>query len=298
MTIKQSLVWANKKLKPLRRADYYDTPTLDAEILLAFTLKKPKEFLYAHPEKKLTAGQFLKFKKLVARRAKHEPIAYITGHKFFYGLNFYVDRNVPIPRPETELLAEETIKKIQNTKYKIQDALIVDVGAGSGAIAITLARHLPGAKIFAAEISPDALAVARKNARRHGVAITFLRGNLLQPLIEKLDSQSSNFKSLIVVANLPYLTTKQWQCAQPEIKKYEPRTALAGGKDGLKYYKKLLKQIKLLITNYKLPITSIFEIDPSQTESITKLIRAHFPAARPEIKKDLAGRDRIVISDI
>ena len=302
MTIKQSLIWANKKLLLLKRAGHNDTPLLDAEILLSFVIKKPKEFLYAHPEKKITAAQFLKFKKLITRRARHEPVAYITGHKFFYGLDFFVDKNVLIPRPETETLVLAAINRKSNRH-------IIDVGTGSGAIAISLAKNLPNAKIFATEISPNAFSIARKNALHHKTKINFLRGDLLEPLMTILSRNSSReaalkarpygrYSKLIIVANLPYLTTRQWQKTQPEIKKYEPRLALDGGPDGLKYYKRLLQQIKLLITRYSLLVTSIIEIDPSQKKSITKIIKRHFPAAKIEIKKDLARRDRVVIIKI
>lgn len=284
MTIKQSLIWAIKFFKKSKNI----SPALDAEILLAFTLKKPKEFLYAHSEKKITAAQFSKFKKIIARRAKHEPIAYIIGHKYFYDLDFFVNKRVLIPRPETEILVENTINK--------NPTAIIDVGTGSGAIAVSLAHRLPNAKIFATEISSAALKVAQKNISHHKVAVTLLCGNLLKPLLKK--SKITNFKSLTIAANLPYLTTNQWKKTQPEIKKYEPRQALDGGADGLKYYRELLQQLELLITGHRLSITSFFEIDPSQKKSITKLIKRRFPAAKIEIKKDLAGRDRLVIFEI
>lgn len=295
MTIRHALIWATNFLKKTK----ISSPALDAEILLDFTLKKSKEFLYAHPEKNLTTTQSRLFKNLVARRAKHEPVAYLTGQKSFSGLDFFVDKNVLIPRPETETLVEEAIKKILNTKYKIPNTSIVDVGTGSGAIAVTLARRLPNTKIFATEISSAALKVARKNARRHKVAVTFLCGNLLQPFLN-LKSKILNLKSLVIVANLPY-GWKAWKntsSAETAGLKFEPQIALFTGKNGLELYEKLLKQINLLIANYQLPITSIFEIDPRQTKLITKLIRATFPTAKIEIKKDLAGRDRIVILKI
>jgi release factor glutamine methyltransferase len=293
MTIKQSLVWATKILKKTKIL----SPALDAEILLAFTIKKPKEFLFSHPEKKLTGKELVKFKNLIARRARREPVAYITGHKYFYGLDFFVNRNVLIPRPETELLIKETNNQL-NSQFSTLNSLIIDVGTGSGAIAVTLARHLPGAKIFATEISPGAIKVTQKNIQHHKTGVTLLRGNLLYPIIQKLKSQFSDLNSLIIVANLPYLKTAQWRKTQPEIKKYEPRAALDGGPDGLKYYKQLLNQIKLLVTRYSLPVTSIFEIDPSQVKPITKLIHHHFPDAKIQMKKDLAGRDRLVIFKI
>ncbi len=294
MTIKQSIVWAIKILKKSKTL----SPSLDAEILLSFVIKKPREFLYAHSEKKLTAAQLLKFKKLIARRAKHEPIAYITGLKEFFGLDFFVNKNVLIPRPETEILVEEVLRKIQNTKYKIQDTSIVDVGTGSGAIAIALARRLPNAKIFATEISSGAMEVARKNIKHHEAAVTLIHGDLLKPVIRKIENCKLKIENLLIVANLPYLTTRQWQKTQPEIKKYEPRTALDGGTDGLNYYRELLQQIEFLVTHYSSPITSIFEIDPSQKKSITKLIKRRFPSAKIKIKQDLSGRNRIAIFEI
>ncbi len=298
MTIKQSLIWATKIIKKSKVL----SPALDAEIILAFAIKKPKEFLYAHSEKKLTVRQFNKLKKLVARRAKHEPVAYLTGHKYFYGLDFFVNKHVLIPRPETETLIEETLKyKISNLK-----SAIIDVGTGSGAIAITLAHYLPKTKIFATEISFGALAVARKNAHKHKAKITFLHGNLLQPFLN-LKSKILNppageagLKSLVIVANLPY-GWKAWKnksSAKTTGLKFEPQIALFTGKNGLELYEKLLEQIKLLITRYSLPITSLFEIDPRQTKLITKLIKHDFPSAKIEIKKDLAGRDRVVIIKI
>ncbi len=283
MTNLEAINWATGKLKKNK----ITSPALDAEILLALAIKKPKEFFFSHPERKLTASQLAKFKKIIARRAKHEPTAYIIGQKCFYGLDFFVDKNVLIPRPETEMLVENII----NQKL----SAIIDVGTGSGAIAISLAKNIPGAKVFATEISPSAIKLAKKNIKHHKVAVELLRGNLLAPIFKKI----INLKSLVVAANLPYLTTIQWRRTPPEIKKYEPRTALDGGKDGLKYYRKLLEQIKNLKNeNHELQITILFEIDPSQTKSIAKLIRAIFLAAKIEIKKDLAGRDRLVIFKI
>jgi len=192
---------------------------------------------------------------------------------------------------------EETIK---NAKYQMPNTKtwIVDVGTGSGCIAISLAYHLPNAKIFATEISSGALKVAKKNAQRHKVAITFLRGNLLEPFIKKFASHLHQNSHVIITANLPYLATRQWQKTQPEIKKYEPRLALDGGPDGLKYHRTLFQQIKLLVTGYRLLVACLLEIDPSQTKHITKLIKHSFPSAKIQIKKDLAGRDRVVIFNI
>ncbi|MFH1226121.1 MAG: HemK/PrmC family methyltransferase, partial [bacterium] len=144
MNIKKILKQAAEKLKAAK----IDSAFLDADILLAFTLKKPKEFLYSYPEKKLTKNQLAKFNQLINRRAKREPVAYLINRKEFYGLDFYVDKNVLIPRPLTETLVEEIIKKVKNKKV-----VIADIGTGSGCIAITLKKHLPQATIYAIDIS-------------------------------------------------------------------------------------------------------------------------------------------------
>jgi len=296
MTIKQALLWGIKKLKPTERASHGDIAASDAEILLAFALKKPKEFLYTHPEKKITPEQLGIFKHLITHRARHEPVAYLINQKEFFGLDFYVDKNVLIPRPETEILVEEAIRICEQLTINNKQLTIVDIGTGSGCVAIALAKNLPDIKIFATEISPNALKVAQKNARHHKVAITFLPGDLLVPFLKNLKSEILNLKSLTITANLPYLTTRQWQKAQPEIKNYEPRLALDGGRDGLKCYRLLFQQISALFAGRRHFVLSVLlEIDPSQVKPITKLIHSHFPTSKIQIKKDLAGRDRVVI---
>jgi len=316
MTIEKAQKWANKILN---QKNIFSS-ALDAEILLAFVLKKPKEYLYAHPFNNLTIQQFNNFKKLISRRIKHEPVAYITGHKEFYGLNFLVNKKVLIPRPETELLVEETIKIVNNLTIKqFSNLAIFDVGTGSGCIAIALAKNLPRAKIIATDISKSALRLAKQNARRHGVSpqITFLRGNLLEPIL-KIPNFKFLISNFIIVANLPYLTTKEWQRSQPEIRKYEPRQALDAGPDGLKYFRELFEQI---ITYNLQPKSLIFEIGYNQAPKIKKLTaklsskgakRQGIPREcetaklsskaergiapfKIEIKKDLAGFDRVIV---
>lgn len=303
MTIKQALLWGIRKLKPTERASHGDIAAFDAEILLAFALKKPKEFLYTHGELKLTPKQLNFFKKCISRRKKHEPIAYITNQKEFFAclptrqdLNFYVDKNVLIPRPETEILVEEAIRICEQLTINNKQLTIVDIGTGSGCVAIALAKNLPDIKIFATEISPDAIKVAKKNIRYHKVPVTLLRGNLLEPILKRIKNQELKIKNLLIVANLPYLTIKQWQKTQPEIKNYEPRLALDGGRDGLKCHRLLFQQILALFAGRRHFVLSVLlEIDPSQVKPITKLIHSHFPTSKIQIKKDLAGRDRVVI---
>ncbi len=234
MTIKEILKQAIKQLNKAK----IDSSALDADILLSFVLKKPKEFLYTYPEKKLTKNQLAGFNRLINCRVKREPVAYLTHHKEFYGLDFYVDKNVLIPRPLTESLVEEVINYAKN-----QRLTIADIGTGSGCIAITLKKHLPNTTIYATDISPAALKVAKKNARKHKTKIKFFKGNLLEPFLppssRKATFRNVAFKIDYIVANLPYLNKTQ---IKNELK-YEPKTALLGGD---KYIKELLWQAKKL----------------------------------------------------
>ena len=289
----------------------------EAEILLAHVIKKPREFVLAHPEFKIDDLRFKIIKKLISKRAKGEPIAYLIGHKEFFGLDFVVNKNVLIPRPDTEIMVEEVIKKFQISlprrqagDFRFQNAILIDVGTGSGCIPISILKNLSynpspyegearrGFRLqtFAIDISKKALQIARLNAKKNKVKIKFLHGDLLEP-ISDLRFQISDL--IIITANLPYLTTKQYHNSLSI--KHEPKNALVAGKDGLRYYKKLLTQTRHLFLNLKSPacrrgreIYIFLEIDPSQTKSITLLIKKILPNTNVQIIKDLAGLDRIV----
>jgi len=245
VTLQQSLQYGTTILEKTS-----ESPALDAEILLSFVLKKDRVFLFTYPEKKLNTRQWRQYKKLISRRKKHEPIAYITHHKEFYGLDFYVDCRVLIPRPETEKLVEKIINFLKDKKYYHSlasrfsnllqnDLVICDIGTGSGCIAVSLAKNLPKAKIYAIDASKKALAVAKINAKKHKVfkQIKFVYSDLFSKIPPKI-------KFDIIVANLPYLSKKEWQKTTLDIRKYEPKFALIGGKKGKEIYKKLLKQAK------------------------------------------------------
>ncbi len=258
-------------------------PPKEVEILLAFLLKKTREYLLTHPETKISPKKYREFKKLEKKRLADWSIAVLIGQKEFYGLNFIVDKNVLVPRPETEMIIDE-ISRLKNAK-----PLIIDVGTGSGAIITALAKktRLSGAKFIAIDISAPALKIAKKNAKFNGAnkKIKFYRGNLLLPILKSLSNQN-----LVIAANLPYLTKKQIASA-PSIKR-EPRLALDGGPDGLKYYQALFKQLKGV--KYK-SLFLILEIDPGQTAKIKSLAGSCFPALSLETKKDLAGKNRFVL---
>jgi release factor glutamine methyltransferase len=294
-TISHALLWARKKLN--KSAGKFSSPDLDAVMLLARVLKKPKEFLHAYPEKKLTAAQLTKYRQLVARRAKHEPVAYILGEKEFYGFDFTVNKNVLIPRPDTEILIDEVVKSATAA------STIIDIGTGSGAIAITLKKLLPKASVFAIDTSSAALSVARKNAKRLSAKIIFKKGDLLAPLKNKILRFSQNDTPIIITANLPYLSRDEWKKCQPEIKKYEPYSAFVGGKTGLEIYKKLFEEINHichsrrrndsegLIRESRLYI--FIEIGHNQKSAITKLAKKILRPSEIEFTKDLSGKWRV-----
>lgn len=300
MTIKLILANATQKLKKHK----IQFPHLDAEILLSHVLKKPKEYLFSHGEKKLNKNQIIKFQYLISRRLKGESIAYIVHCKEFYGLNFYVNKNVLVPRPETEIII--TNYKLLITNYLKEKKLIttIDVGTGSGCIIVTLAKIFKKTtqnKFIAIDISKKALLVAKKNAKKHKIEkkIKFIHGDLLNPILKNtsLAIPSSTFiedrnSSLVIIANLPYLTPIQIK-KSPSIQ-HEPKLALDAGFDGLKYYKKLFSQIKTLSKTLK-NINILCEIDPLQTIKIKKIIKKNLPEADIQIKKDLAKKNRVVL---
>ena len=289
MTIQSALISAIKKL----RHKNLPSAHLDVEVLLSAVLNKQTGYLIAHQEKEITAGQLKKFYSLISRRQNGTPIPYLTNHQWFYGLDFYVDKRVMIPRPETELLVEEAIKYSRLMYHKLyaikrQPVMIADIGTGSGCLAVTLAKYLTSAKIYASDLSEKALAVAKINAKKHKVLkrIKFLQGDLLTPLgSSRAPARLSNFD--IIVANLPYLTADE-AANLP----HEPKQALDGGKLGLEIMERLLKEaLNHLNTGGKI----FLEISPVQTKAIEYMVEQQMPAKKVEFKKDLTGRDRLAV---
>lgn len=263
---------------------------IDFDLLKAYAIKKPKEFLYSHPEYSLSIWEKLKLKYFVFLRNLGYSIAAIVGHKEFYGLDFYINKHVLIPRPDTELMVTEVIESINNLEYRIQNTKItlIDVGTGSGCIPIAVLKKLQHPiTTYAIDISRSALRVAKKNARTHNVHINFFHGNLLEPIMHYSKFLIHNSKT-IITANLPYLTEQQFK-SEPSIWR-EPKTALVASNNGLALYEELLGQIKKANLNAVI----FLEIDPSQSETIIDVIKKYLPNSNIEIKKDLGGLDRLV----
>ena len=261
-----------------------DTPQLDAELLLAFTLNQSRTWLLTYPEIPLSSQQQKRFLALVERRRQKEPVAYIVGQKGFFGLDFLVTPGVLIPRPETELLIE-TALEIASGGAAESSPTIADVGTGSGCIAVTLAKNLVHARLFAVDISTQALSIAKKNAAAHGVSnrIDFLQGNLLNPLLEPVN---------MIVSNPPYISRLELQSVMPDVVQYEPDLALNGGESGLVIIEKLLSQGTTKLTAGG---SILVEIGYRQGDAVKQLALANFPAAAVKIKQDLAGLDRLLV---
>ncbi len=286
-TIFKSLSWAEAYLKRFKIPE----AKIDAEYLLSHILKYKRQKLYLNSEKQLTNMEINTFKGFIQRRSKREPIQYIIGEEEFRGLIFKVTRDVLIPRPETELVVEEAVKIIegQRAKGKGQKINIIDLCTGSGCIAVSAAKESPDSKIYATDISEKALSVAKENAERNDVEnkITFLQGSFFEPLKnlgleEKID---------IILSNPPYVSKKDMEKLQPEIKEYEPHLALYAGEDGLDSYRKIIPEAFAYL---KKGGCLILEIGYGQAEGVKELF-AHYPAYdKIEIIKDLSGIERVV----
>jgi release factor glutamine methyltransferase len=232
--------------------------------------------LLAHPERPVTPEQESRFTELTARRAAHYPLPYLTGRAEFYGLDLWVTPEVLIPRPETELLVDLALAQ--------QPASVVDVGTGSGCVAIALAVHLPRAFVYAIDVSSAALAVARGNAERHGVAdrVRLIAGDLLTPRPRLVD---------LVVSNPPYVSADEWATLPQSVRDYEPRLALDGGPDGLAVIQRLLSEAPAVLRPGGV---LLLEIGAGQADAVKYLAQTAFPQASMRIHPDLAGRDRVV----
>lgn len=269
----------------------YGLSPLDAGILLSLATKRTKEQILAHPEMKLTNLQQERFLSFAERRFSGEPIAYITGKKEFFGLNFTVNKNVLIPRPETESLVEYAIEGILNAKHRTFNT-IIDVGTGSGNIIISIAKNIPRRiknkiDFFAVDISKKTLQVAKINSKNNKVnkKIRFVQSDLLEYFFKNKTKQ----KNILIVANLPYVSAAIFKKNRNSLK-YEPQQAILSRNNGLMHYTKILKQIKLLITDR---CSLILEISPEQKTEMGRIIKSLLPKARVKFFKDLAGKWRM-----
>ena len=280
MEIKESL---NRAVDFFKRHNIAE-PRLDAEVLLAHLLGLERIELYVNYDLPLKEAEIKAYRELLLKRVKAVPVAYLTGEKEFMSLALQVNRAVLIPRPETELLVETVINFCR--EEGINEPNIVDIGTGSGAIAVSLAHYIPGARVLGIDISGEALAVARLNIRSYRLSdrVKVIQGDLLKPLIKL---QKNNVD--VIVSNPPYISAKGMDSLPADVQK-EPREALLGGEDGLFFYKQLVKQVGQVLQPDGL---LALEIGSDQAAAVRLLFNHRRNKIR--VLKDYAGQDRIVL---
>ena len=255
---------------------------LEAEVLIRHALQYDRANFYASLREQLSDEKLEVVKSLVNRRTQGEPLAYITQHKEFYGLEFCVTPAVLIPRQETELLVDESLKFAIESRHG--NISVADIGTGSGAIAVSVAVNMPRARMYATDCSTEALEIADVNRRKHGVAdrITLLQGDLLAPLSLPVD---------LIVSNPPYIARDLLPGLPSEVQ-HEPQLALDGGEQGLEVISRLLKQAP---PKLKVGGSILIEISPEQTAAVSEMARARFSAADISCANDLLGLPRCLI---
>lgn len=259
-----------------------ESPVLNAGVILCHVLKCDRIFIYSHGDKCVDISDIKVYNIMIGQRASGKPLQYIIGKNEFMSLPFVVTPDVLIPRPETELLVEQVIKFSEGFNEKAIN--ILDIGTGSGCIAICLAFYIKNALVTALDVSENALGVARQNALNLGVSdrMTFVESNLFNNLYEynKFD---------VIASNPPYIPSSDIELLQAEVKEHEPHTALDGGEDGLFFYRAIIKQS----TAYLKPNGFlILEVGIGQAAPVTSMMNANF--SNINVFKDLSGIDRVV----
>jgi release factor glutamine methyltransferase len=268
-----NLATALRQGTELLEKDRLTVPRLTAEVLLAHALGCERAYLYAHPEQELTGVQQLHFGRYLHERLQHKPTQYITGRQEFYGRQFRVTPAVLIPRPETEHVAEEALHRLAGA------GVALDVGAGSGCLAITLQAERPAARVAASDVSREALAVARDNAARLGAPVRFFCGDLLEAVRpESLD---------LIVSNPPYVPDRE--PLPPEVADYEPRAALLAGPDGMAAYRRLLAEAPRVL---RPGAWLVMELGHDSRAKVEALLGPAWAACA--VTADLAGLDRVM----
>jgi release factor glutamine methyltransferase len=290
-TVRRILEWTTAHL----RTRGSESPRLDAEILLARARQCPRVQLYVQYDRELSDAERSVMRELVKRRANQEPVAHLVGHREFFSLDFEVTRDTLIPRPDTETLVVELLELARGNKPSDPDAAsvrvaarILEIGTGTGCIAISAAVNLPAAKFVATDVSEAALEVARRNAAKHGVGdrIEFLHGDLFAPV-------AAEARFDLIVSNPPYVGEGELPTLPAEVARHEPRLALVSGPDGLDVIRRLVAESpRHLVPGGSL----LFEIAPEQARSVESLAKATGQYDAVRVVKDLARAERVVIA--
>ena len=266
----------------------YLNPTLDSVLLLSYLLNVDKIYIYTHGGEEVSSEIVDKFFSLVEKRREGYPMNYILKEKEFMGLKFYIEEGVLIPRPDTEILVEYILNMIEE-KFGSSPLNIVDIGAGSGCISLSLAWYIKNAFVYSIDIDDKALKVTGENIKRLGLSskVKLLKSDLF----EGIKSLQLEGKIDIIVSNPPYIPPKVIETLQPEVKDYEPRRALDGGEDGLDYYRRIIPDSKVYLKDNGIVA---FEIGFDQGEDVRNIfLREGF--SKVDILKDLQGLDRVIV---
>jgi release factor glutamine methyltransferase len=264
-----------------------DNPRLATEMLLAHVLGVDRLKLYMDLDRPANELERATFRALVERAAQHEPVDYLVDKSPFFSMTLHVNPDVLIPRPSTESLIEHVIQHARHTPG-FHSPLIADVGTGSGAIAIALAKHVPHSRVIATDISEAALATARRNAEEQGVAdrVEFRRGDLLEPIADE--------RLRYLVSNPPYISDKEWKDVERNVKDYEPESALRGGPDGLKYLRPLIERSRPLLD---MPGQLVLEGAASQKQALVKLAEDTGVWTNAHVLADHEHLPRVLVCD-
>jgi len=268
-----------------------NNPRYNSEEILAYVMSDNRLNIIVNRNKIIPKKKYNEFKRLIRKRAKGEPLDYILKETNFYGISLYVDKNVLIPRNETEIMVD----KILDFRNMDKNTLIIDIGTGSGAIAIALAKNINHADIIATDISKKALDIAKLNSKRLGIykKIRFLYGRLLKPINKNIFKK---YNQIILAANLPYVESKYLNNLKKQRMLYEPETALNGGQDGLKTIRKLICDLKEI--KNKLSRDNVFnlylELAESQIKKVSNIIKKNIINAKINIYKDYYKKNRII----
>ncbi len=266
----------------------------EAALLVERVTGTGRDWWYAYPEATLSWRQYVHLKYLVSRRRTGVPLAYLTGHKEFCGLDFAVTHHTLVPRAETETMVEAALEIIKNwgAVHPERNIELIDVGTGSGCIPVSITKKTPHPLAFvgATDISRGALRVARSNAEQHTVALEARRGHLLKPFVNRFAAANTGF---IITANLPYLTQEEfWEEGSIH---HEPFTALVAAHEGLALYEQLLVQIQKMRTKNPFPFAVLMEINPAQSKPLRALVARYLSSGIVTTRNDLCGRERIVV---
>ena len=265
-----------------------ESPRLDAEVLLSHVLGKQRIYLYVHFDEPLLAEELALYRAMIRQRVEHMPVAYILGEKEFMGLTFKVTPDTLVPRPDTEILVQAAVDELKaQTEGNEEPARLVDIGTGSGAVCLSVLSLLDGVTADTVDISPAARAVAEENAAALGLEarVKFHTGDLLAPVAGQ--------QFTAIISNPPYIPVADIAELAPEVRCKEPMTALAGGADGLDFYRRLCMEAPAMLTENGF---MAFEVGIHQAEAVAALAEDNPLIGRTEIRKDYAGIDRVVLA--